>query len=543
MTKPYVGKGLLLAVLAVLFVFTQGCRRPANGEQSKGTTSLPTETELDLVILNGRVMDPETNFAAVSNVGVKDGKIAVITDSDISGAETIDASGHVVAPGFIDTHHHMVGAPFGQKLALRDGVTTPLELEVGAYPVDLFYDLLEGKSQTNYGATASLMAVREKVFNPKYTSKFGAYPMDSQIKDESMFFGIETLRQVPNEDQLEQIVEYLDASLKAGALGIGNPVGYMTAGVTSPESVAVQRLSGQYGVATYLHGRFSSHMPPTTGMLGSQEMIASVGIYGGGLMIQHMHQQTLADTETALAMIEDAKKKGLKVIAEIYPYNYGATVVGADYLKPDNYGPNMGRDYSDITEVATMKPLDKARYDELVKTNPMASITFVGIDQEKMLQALAHPGTTVGSDAFPLVITETGEMAFDWDTPYEAVQGHPRAAGTHAIVLRWVREKNLMPLMLAISKMSYMPAKFMEDNGVPQMKNKGRIQVGADADITIFDPETVTDNSTTQQAGLPSTGIPYVIVNGTVVVKDSKVLKDVYPGQPVRNDAFSKMQN
>ena len=66
------------------------------------------------------------------------------------------------------------------------------------------------------------------------------------------------------------------------------------------------------------------------------------------------------------------------------------------------------------------------------------------------------------------------------------------------------------------------------------MAQKGRIQVGADADITIFDADTVTDNSTMQQAGLPATGIPYVIVNGTVVVKDSKVLKDVYPGKPIR---------
>jgi N-acyl-D-aspartate/D-glutamate deacylase len=239
-------------------------------------------------------------------------------------------------------------------------------------------------------------------------------------------------------------------------------------------------------------------------------MISSVGIYGGGLMVQHMHQQTLDDTQAALAMIEDAQKKGLKGMAEIYPYNYGATVVGADYLVPENYGPNMGRDYSDITEVATMKPLDKARYDELIKTNPTASVMFVGIDEKKMLAAV------------------------DWDTPYDVVQGHPRSAGTHAKVLRLVRDQDLMPLMLAISKMSYMPAKFLEENGVPQMKNKGRIQVGADADVTVFNPETVTDNATLKQAGMPSTGIPYVLVNGTIVVKDSKVLAGVFPGKPVR---------
>ena len=77
-----------------------------------------------------------------------------------------------------------------------------------------------------------------------------------------------------------------------------------------------------------------------------------------------------------------------------------------------------------------------------------------------------------------------------------------------------------MPLMLAISKMSYMPAKYLQDNGVAQMANKGRIQEGKDADITIFDPATVKDNATPASGGLPSSGIPYVVVNGTVVVRE-----------------------
>jgi N-acyl-D-aspartate/D-glutamate deacylase len=142
----------------------------------------------------------------------------------------------------------------------------------------------------------------------------------------------------------------------------------------------------------------------------------------------------------------------------------------------------------------------------------------------------------VGSDAFPLTVTDTGEMAVDWDTRFDAVQGHPRAAGTHARVLRLVREQDLMPLMLAVAKMSYMPARFLQNNGISQMQGKGRIQVGADADITIFDPDTVTDNSTLEKAGLPSTGIPYVVVNGTVVVEESRVLRDVFPGQAIRNE-------
>ena len=124
----------------------------------------------------------------------------------------------------------------------------------------------------------------------------------------------------------------------------------------------------------------------------------------------------------------------------------------------------------------------------------------------------------------------------DFDVPFDAVSGHPRAAGTHAKVLRLVREKDLMPMMLAVSKMSYMLADWLEENGAKAMSQKGRLQVGKDADITIFNPETVTDNSTFEQGALPSTGIPYVMVNGTIVVKDSKVLEGVYPGKPIKND-------
>ena len=488
----------------------------------------------DLVILNGRVMDPETNFDDVRNVAVKDGKIARITTEAISGTETIDATGHVVSPGFIDTHVHIIDHPIGQKLLLRDGVTTPLDLEVGAYPVSRFYDHMEGKSQTNYGATVSTLGVREVTFNPKYNSGTGILTTDIFAKDENAFVDMEWSTVVPTADQREHIRDLLEDGLQQGALGIGAPVGYAVVGVSSQEVTDWQKLAGEYGRATFIHGRFSSQQAPTTGILGFEEFMSNSMLYGGGLMVQHMHQQALSQSGDALEMIGDARAKGHSVIGEVYPYNFGATIAGADYLKPDNYGPNMGRDYKDIIETATLKPLDKDRCDELLKSAPGTSVMFYGATEEDMENALAHPGTTVGSDAFPLTVTASGKMALDWNLGYDEIQGHPRAAGTHSIVLRMVREKNLMPLMTAISKMSFLPAKFLQEDGIGQMAYKGRIQVGADADITIFDPVTVQDNSTMQQGGLPATGIPYVIVNGTIVVKDSKVLGGVYPGRPVR---------
>jgi N-acyl-D-aspartate/D-glutamate deacylase len=275
-------------------------------------------------------------------------------------------------------------------------------------------------------------------------------------------------------------------------------------------------------------------MPPTDGLMGTNEQLGSVAAYGGGLVVQHMTAQTLATTPQALALIDAAYAEGHQVIAEIYPYTYGATIVGADYLHPDNYGPNMGHDYGDIIETSDLKPLTKARYEELMKTAPTTSVTFENASKKDLYTALKHPTSVIGSDAFPYSMKADGSFAQDWDTPYDAVNGHPRSAGTHALMLQLSREENLVPLMLTISKMSYMIANFLEDNGVPQMAHKGRIQKGADADITIFDPKTVKQNATPANGGLPSTGIPYVVVNGTIVVKDSKVLKGVFPGKPVR---------
>ncbi len=123
--------------------------------------------QFDLVINGGRVMDPETMFDSIANVGIKDGRIQVITKQKISGKETIDATGLVVAPGFIDTHFHSVDV-FATKMALRDGVTTGMDLEQGAARVGPWYEnkLKEGW-QVNFGTTSSLLFNRLIVHDPE----------------------------------------------------------------------------------------------------------------------------------------------------------------------------------------------------------------------------------------------------------------------------------------------------------------------------------------------------------------------------------------
>jgi hypothetical protein len=489
----------------------------------------------DIVVANGRVIDPESGLDAVRNVGIKGDKIAVVTEDPISGKETIDATGHVVAPGFIDMHQHNVGIPFGEKLALRDGVTTPMELEAGVYPIDEFYAALEGKCVANYGASVGTLAVREHILNPEYRTKFaGFFIWDLLGAPKETKASMHWSTDLATPKQIEEYERRLDGGLQQGSVGVGHAVGYMVAGCSQEESIIVQKLAGKYGQSAFIHGRFSGQMPPTSGLLGFLEMMAPQEIYGGGLVFHHMSAQALKDTIAGLELFDAARKKGIQVLGELYPYNYGASIVGADYLHPDNYERNMGRDYKDIIETANLKPLTKERYEELLKANPFTSIMFYNATDEDVYKGLAHPTSVIGSDAFPYTIRESGKPAIDWDVPFDAVNGHPRGAGSHARMLALVREKKVdIPLSLAISKMTCLIAQYLEDNGVPQMADKGRIQKGKDADITIFDPKTVQDNATMKDGGLASTGIPYVLVNGTVVVRDSETVDNVFPGKPI----------
>ena len=488
----------------------------------------------DLVILNGRVMDPESGLDAKRNVGIKDGKIAAITEQTLSGAETIDASGHVVSPGFVDGHSHVVDMPLGQRLMLRDGVTTSLDLEVGAMPVSKWYDSMEGKSHTNYGASVSMMGARASVFDPGYLDK------TSGGTGHDMFSGTvkitpDVWSRIATDAETTRILNLIDEGLKEGGLGVGPPTGYMVDGFTSQEMIGAQKLAGQYGRFIHLHARFSSQIPPTSGILAFQEAIASAGAFGGGVIIAHFTAQSLDDTQATMDYVAELQANGVPVMLEVYPYNFGGAGNGiqADYLEPHNYHKNMGRTYSDIIDVTTGKPLDKATYDKLVKTDPSHGVLFYNATEEDNMKAVANPDVLIGCDCFPMR-TSKG-FTEDWNTPIEEIRSHPRTAGAHAKVLRLSREGHLS-LMSAISKMSYQYAKFLQDNGVEQMAKKGRLQEGMDADITIFDPATVTDNSTLKQVenALPSTGIPYVIVNGKIVVKDSVAQQGVYAGKPIR---------
>ena len=485
--------------------------------------------DYDIVIKNGRVMDPETKLDAVRNVGIKNGRIEVVTDAEISGKETIDAKRLVVAPGFIDLHVHGQD-PYSIKIKLRDGCTTPLEIEAGAYPVDAYYKDREGKSQANYGVSVSHTWARLTVLDGiPIKGGLGLYDdsINKAAQDGSKW---NTERTAYGSKKRAELVAAIEHGLRQGGVGIGFPVGYTT-NATSSEIAELALLANRYNTFITTHVRYLSQVPPS-GFLGIEELLAAAEVADVPLLVHHLPSNCLGLTGECLDFLNLARKNGMKVGTEFYPYQKGSSIIGADYLGP-GFQERTGMDYSDILIVATNETLTKETYEKYRKEDPGAAMIMHHIKEADMMKAFTDPYCFVGSDAFPY-IDEKGKP-LPWDAPYTAGRAHPRGAGTHAKTLRLVRETHAIPLMDAIAKMTLMPAQFLEET-VPSMRQRGRVQPGAIADITIFDPDTVRDNSDypVGKAGLPSTGIPYVIVNGTIVVKDSKVLKDVYPGQPIR---------
>ena len=499
--------------------------------------------DYDVVINNGRVMDPETNFDGVRNVGVKDGKIVAITEDAIKGKETIDAKGHVVAPGFIDSHQHATD-PFSRKVNLRDGLTTMMDFEAGAGDIAKWYAEAEGKTQANYGMVVLALLARASVLDgPEIVADAndmgGLFPLVGRAAEKAQKEGRKPgwTATLPNKEEMTQIMAYVDEGLRQGALGVGIPVGYMTTGVTQYEVYKYQELASKYGRISNAHVRFAGVRPPTEGQLGIQEMLANAMVLDAPFLASHLNSNM--DWEYTIPLINDAReKRGAKVWGEVYPYAAGGTIASTDIITESGMA-QMNITYSDVSNLDGTR-WDKAMYDDVRKNDPGRMILIFNNSPEDIAKWMAQPSVTVVSDGVAIV-DEKSEY-YPWDSPYEGKTVHPRSAGTRAKVLRMVREDKNMSLMEAISKMSYLHAKYFDElGGISQFRTKGRVQVGADADIVVFNPDTVTDNSTYEpgMGALPSTGIPYVLVNGVVVVKDSTVLK-VFPGKPIRFPVMEK---
>ncbi len=502
MNKLYLTVGsLILSVLAAPTLFAQ---------------------DYDLVITGGRVIDPETLYDDVANVGIKDGRIATITKEKISGRETVKAKGKVVAPGFIDTHFHFQ-MPVGYSLGLRDGLTSSMDFEMGcagSYMAQ-WYKAREGVTQANYGCAVSHEFARAMVID----GAKGDYLLDGPIA------ALETRKQSgwsvtrPTLEQGNAILEEIDKGLQAGAIGIGSTVGYMRDGVSSREMFEVQKVGARYGRATGAHTRYTLGTD-TTENNGAQELIANALALGAPAIALHFNNP---GWRLAHQMITNLQEQGHNIWGEIYPYAAGSTPMNASFLKPESWVDDLGHRYEDtMLDPETGEFFTLETYKATVASEPTKPIVIFKMPEEDQAKWLTLKGVTMASDA-------TAATPYDapWDYPMEKLGGsHPRTAGARGATIRLGRENNI-PMMQLMSILSYNAAKHLGDTGLKFMQERGRIQTGMVADIVVFDPETFTDNSTYQQGAIPSTGMKAVIVNGQIVVRDDKLLP-VFPGQPIR---------
>lgn len=484
----------------------------------------------DLVLRGGRVIDPETGLDGVRDVAIEGRRIAAVSEDRLDALSVVDVAGLTVSPGFIDLHSHAQTLA-GRRLQACDGVTTAFDLEGGRAPIDAAYrEEARWGAPIHYGFSASWAAVRMQVM-----AGIDATGGVGRLLDN---LGKPAWQRQASADEVARILSQLRRDLCAGGVGIGLLMGYAP-GVAPDEYLSVARLAAEAGVPTFTHSRDLIELTPGTLIDGAEEIVRAAGETGASMHHCHVNSTSGRHIDRVLALVARSQAQGAKVSTEAYPYGSGATAVGAAFLAPERLG-ERGLSPRSLTYLPTGERIaDAARLRSLRAGDPGGAVIVDFLDEDDpadvalLRRSLLFADTIIASDAMPPISRAGRSDPEAWPLPASEVT-HPRTAGTYGRALRLWREAGL-PLSDVIRRCTLLPARLLEACA-PAMGAKGRVQVGADADLAVLDAARVTDQATYAESTRPSSGIIHVLVHGRFVVSDAELVPGARPGQPVRGE-------
>ncbi len=444
----------------------------------------------DVVLTGGRVIDPQTGFDRIGNVALVGSTIVEISDQPIAANRTVAVDGLVVSPGFVDMLSYQPNG-YGEWWKIADGVTTNVGMHGLRFDVDDFFANWESQGvPIHYGGA---------VHNSHVRSQLGFLDYDNAEGD-----GLTTISQA------------IEQQVRNGYLGIHTQPEY-SPGVSPTEMMDMGRLAQRLGVPFCVHARFSDDQAPGIQADATTELVSVARETGCHVHIEHLNSTGgTGRMAEALAEIDDARSEGLSMSACMYPYEFWAT-----YLRSARYvdwQEKYGLSFDDLQVLNTGERLTADTFGAAYDANMLtAAFAIPATDVELGLQA---DFMMIGSDAI-------------LERPHN---NHPRATGCFARTLGvYSRERNIIDLVDALAMMTIRPAELLGISS-SAMRRKGRMQIGADADVTVFDPNTIADRSTIENPAQESTGVQHVFVAGVEVRTPSGTDQSLFPGTPIRSD-------
>ncbi|MEO6197897.1 MAG: D-aminoacylase [Dehalococcoidia bacterium] len=466
----------------------------------------------DLLIRNGTIIDGTGTPGVRADIGVRGDRIAVVGSISEPAESVIDATGQVVAPGFIDVHAHDDGAVLTTPMdfKLMQGVTTDIvgncgagiaptpggrrvpgiELILGAVPDDGF---------ATFGAYMDAVDRAHPAVNVACLVPHGAV--------RAAVIGM--AGRAPDDGELESMKEYVDEGLSSGGVGLSTGLIYPPGMFAqTDEIIALARIAAEHGAPYVSHIRNEAEE-----LMEAVEEAVTIGRESGAA-VQISHHKAAAEsvwgkTKESIAFIDEQRASGLDITFDVYPYTAGSTVLAAAArveraIDPDRimvascterheYEGKTLREIGDMLGIPHEQVVARVLSEE-----PAAVAIFFSMHEDDVQQVVSHPHCMIGSDGIP---SATGKP-------------HPRLYGTFPrVIRRYVREEGLLSLEEAIRKMTSLPARRFN------LAERGELRPGWFADIIVFDPNHIADIATYQEPRQYPEGISYVIVNGEVAAE------------------------